>query len=46
MWFHEPKTKHQEEEKRARQHQEIEKKVPESTGDREEKSKQLNYEVQ
>lgn len=44
--LHEPKTKHQEEEKRARQHQEIKKKVPQSTEVREEKRERLNHEVQ
>lgn len=44
--IHEPKTQHQEEEKRVRQEQEIEQKVPESSRDREEKKTQLNYEVQ
>ncbi|KAM6908109.1 centrosome and spindle pole-associated protein 1 [Lycodopsis pacificus] len=42
-WIQEPKTQHQEEEKRVRQEEETEKKVPESARDREEK-KQLSYE--
>ncbi|XP_035509088.1 centrosome and spindle pole-associated protein 1 [Morone saxatilis] len=43
-WIHEPKTKHQEEEKKVKQEQEIEKKVTESARDREKKKEQLTYE--
>lgn len=45
-WIHEPKTQHQEEEKKVRREEEIEKKVPESARDREEKKPLLSYEVQ
>ncbi|XP_033495349.1 centrosome and spindle pole-associated protein 1 [Epinephelus lanceolatus] len=43
-WIHEPKTQHQEEEKRVRREEEIEKKVPESARDREKKKALLSYE--
>ncbi|XP_059182691.1 centrosome and spindle pole-associated protein 1 isoform X2 [Centropristis striata] len=43
-WIHVPKTQHKEKEKRMRQEKEIEKIVPESARDREEKKAQLSYE--
>lgn len=45
-WIHEPETHRQEEEKRMRQEQDIEKSIPESAKDIEEKKTQLSYEVQ
>lgn len=45
-WTHEPKTRHQEEEKRMRQEQDIEKSIPERAQDIKEKKTQLSYEVQ
>ncbi|XP_038583643.1 centrosome and spindle pole-associated protein 1 [Micropterus salmoides] len=43
-WNHEPKTQHQEVERRVRPEQDIEKKAPESVRGREEKRAQLSYE--
>ncbi|XP_071341370.1 centrosome and spindle pole-associated protein 1 [Trachinotus anak] len=43
-WINGPKTYGQDEKKKRRQEQEIEKKVPESTRNREEKNVQLSYE--
>lgn len=45
-WIPEPKTQQQEKEKIVRREEKIEKKVPESARDREEKRPQLSYEVQ
>ncbi|XP_070709443.1 centrosome and spindle pole-associated protein 1 [Pempheris klunzingeri] len=44
IWIHEPKSLHQEEEKRPGQEQEIKKKLLESTRDREDEKAQLSYE--
>ncbi|XP_042366848.1 centrosome and spindle pole-associated protein 1 [Plectropomus leopardus] len=43
-WIHEPRKKHQEDKKMVRQEEEIKKKLPESTQDREEKKAQMSYE--